>query len=77
MARSPPHMATVRTLAGNDLGARVSSRSSGHQRGAVPSSELEPLQFPRVRPAFKQEALNRSLKLNRLFELYFSNFMKE
>ena len=80
MARSPPHMAKVRTLAGNDLGARVSSRSSERQRGAVPSSELEPLQFrmrPEFVPAFKQEALNRSLKLNGLFELCFRNFMKK
>ena len=78
MARSPPHMAKVRTLAGNDVGARVSTRSSGRQRGAGPSSELEPLQFrmrPEFVPAFKQDALN-SLKLNGLLKLCFRNFMK-
>jgi len=58
----------------------VSSRSSERQRGAVPSSELVPLQFwmrPEFVHAFKQEALNRSLKLNGLFELCFRNFMKK
>jgi hypothetical protein len=73
-------MAKVRTLAGNDLRVRVKTQSSGRQRGAMPSSELVPLQFrmpPEFVRAFKQEALNRGLKLNGLLELCFRDFKKK
>ena len=50
------------------------------QRGAVPSTELVPLQFkmpPEFVKAFKQEALNRGLKLNELLNVCFHEFMKK
>jgi hypothetical protein len=73
-------MAKVRRLAGNDLGARPKTQSGGRQRAAVPSSELVPLQFRMPAEfvhAFKQEALNRGLKLNGLLELCFLDFIKK
>jgi len=50
------------------------------QRGVVPSSELVPLQFrmpPEFVRAFKQEALNRGVKLNELLKIAFDDFMKK
>jgi hypothetical protein len=73
-------MAKVRTLAGNDLRIRAKTESSVRQRGAVPSSELVPLQFrmpPEFVRAFKQEALNRGLKLNGLLKLCFHDLVKK
>jgi hypothetical protein len=50
------------------------------QRGAVPSTELVPLQFRMpsefVR-AFKQAALDRNMKLNELLNEVFNEFMKK
>ena len=49
------------------------------QRGAVPSSELVPLQFrmpPEFVRAFKQAALDRDFKLNELLNEVFIDFMK-
>jgi hypothetical protein len=48
------------------------------QRGAVPSTELVPLQFrmpPEFVRAFKQAALDRDLKLNELLNECFQHFM--
>jgi hypothetical protein len=53
--------------------------SATRQRGVVPSAELVPMQFRMPRQfarAFKQEALNRDLKLNELLDLIFADFMK-
>lgn len=50
------------------------------QRGAVPSSELVPLQFrmpPEFVRAFKQAALDRDMKLNELLNEVFNEFMKK
>ena len=76
-------MAKVQSLDSNDLVVTTpQNRSATPQRGAatsVPSAELIPLQF-RVPPefvrAFKQEALNRNMKLNELLKTCFDEFMK-
>ena len=55
------------------------TQSAGRQRSSVPSSELVPLQFkmpPEFVRAFKQEALNRDMKLNELLNYCFDDFMK-
>lgn len=55
------------------------TQSAGRQRSSVPSSELVPLQFkmpPEFVRAFKQEALNRDMKLNELLSYCFDDFMK-
>jgi hypothetical protein len=56
------------------------SQSVGRPRGAVPSSELVPLQFrmpPEFVRAFKQAALDRDMKLNELFDACFNEFIKK
>jgi hypothetical protein len=52
---------------------------SRRQRGAVPSSELVPLQFrmtPDFVKSYKQAALDRDMKLNELLEHVFDEFMQ-
>jgi hypothetical protein len=54
-------------------------QGASRQRGAVPSSELVPLQFrmtPEFVRAFKQAALDHNMKLNELLNSCFSEFMK-
>jgi hypothetical protein len=76
-------MAKVQSLDSKDLIVSVSqNRSATPQRGAatpVPSAELIPLQF-RMTPdfvrAFKQEALNRDMKLNEFLKTCFDEIMK-
>jgi hypothetical protein len=73
-------MAKVQRLVGNDLSPKLNTpTSAARQRGAVPSDSLVPIQFRM--PAefvrqFKQEALNRGLKLNDLFALCFNELRK-
>jgi hypothetical protein len=53
--------------------------SATRQRGVVPSAELIPMQFrmpPAFVKAFKQAALDRSMKLNELLQTIFDDFMK-
>jgi hypothetical protein len=76
-------MAKVQSLDSKDLIVSVpQNRSATPQRGAAahtPSSELIPLQFrmpPEFVRAFKQEALNRDMKLNELMKTCFDAFMK-
>jgi hypothetical protein len=55
------------------------TQSAVRHRSSVPSSELVPLQFkmpPEFVRAFKQEALNRDMKLNELLNFCFHDFMK-
>jgi hypothetical protein len=63
-----------------DSSAAVPSASkSRRQHGAVPSSELVPLQFrmtPDFVKSYKQAALDRNMKLNELLEHVFDNFMQ-
>ncbi len=63
-------MAKAQSLDSADLvPAKVRSLSASRQRGVVPSAELVPMQFrmpPDFVRAFKQEALNRDMKLNEL-----------
>jgi hypothetical protein len=74
-------MAKTQSLDSSDL--RVSApqnRSATRQRGITPSAELVPLQFrmsPEFVQAFKQEALNRKMKLNELMKTCFNEFIKE
>jgi hypothetical protein len=74
-------MAKAISLTSADLQPdKPKTQSAGRQRGSVPSSELVPLQFrmpPEFVRAFKQEALDRDLKLNELLNLCFNDFMKE
>jgi hypothetical protein len=73
-------MAKTQTLAGSDLKVSYPQTSSAaRQRGAYPSDDLVPIQFKMPREfvvRFKQEALNRGLKLNALFELAFQALTK-
>jgi hypothetical protein len=73
-------MAKTVSLSAADLKPEKPSTSSAvRQRGAVPSSELVPLQFkmpPEFVRAFKQAALDRDLKLNELLKACFDDFMK-
>jgi hypothetical protein len=58
---------------------RLDTKSVSRQRSSVPSSELVPLQFkmpPEFVRAFKQEALNRDMKLNELLNFCFNDFIK-
>jgi hypothetical protein len=58
---------------------QLKTESASRQRSSVPSSELVPLQFkmpPEFVRAFKQEALNRDMKLNELLNYCFDDFMK-
>ena len=72
-------MAKTRVLTGSDLKLRPQIQSAARQRGAVPSAELVPIQFKM--PAdfvrrFKQEALDRGVKLNELFNMSFHALLK-
>jgi hypothetical protein len=73
-------MAKVQRLVGNDLSPQFEAPASAtRQRGAVPSASLVPIQFrmpPDFIREFKQEALNRGLKLNDLFALCFNELRK-
>ncbi len=73
-------MAKTRVLNGSDLKLGPPPlQSASRQRGAVPSAELVPIQFKMsaefVR-RFKQEALDRGVKLNELFAISFDALMK-
>jgi hypothetical protein len=63
-----------------DLSTAAPNQSkSRRQRGAVPSSELVPLQFrmtPDFVKSYKQAALDRDMKLNELLEHVFDEFMQ-
>jgi len=67
-------------LNGSDIKPSYPQNASASvQRGACPSDDLVPLQFKMPREfvtRFKQEALNRGLKLNALFEAAFQALMK-
>jgi hypothetical protein len=73
-------MAKAVSLSSADLQPdKPKTQSAGRQRGSVPSSELVPLQFrmpPEFVRAFKQEALDRGMKLNELLNYCFDDFMK-
>ena len=73
-------MAKAISLSSADLKPeKPKTQSAVRQRGSVPSSELVPLQFrmpPEFVRAFKQEALNRDMKLNELLNFCFDDFMK-
>jgi len=72
-------MAKTVSLSGDDLTpAKVRQESASRQRGVVPSAELVPLQFrmpAEIVRSFKQEALNRGMKLNELFIAIFHESM--
>ena len=74
-------MAKAVALTAADLAPNKPRSQSGmRQRGAVPSSELVPLQFRMSREfvrAFKQAALDRDMKLNELLNVVFADFMKK
>jgi hypothetical protein len=73
-------MAKVQRLVGDDLSPKFDTPASAtRQSGGLPSDSLVPIQFRM--PAdfirqFKQEALNRGLKLNDLFALSFNELRK-
>jgi hypothetical protein len=74
-------MARTRVLNGDDLKlhTRPALQSASQQRGAFPSDALVPMQFrmqPEFAKRFKQEALNRGVKLNELFALAFDALLK-
>lgn len=73
-------MAKVTALTSADLDpTNTKPKSAMLQRGAVPSSELVPLQFrmpPDFVHEFKQEALNRGMKLNELLVYCFHEIRK-
>ncbi len=74
-------MAKTIKLTGTDLEVKKKSVpiSSSSQRGTFPSADLVPLQFrmtPEFVKAFKQEALNRGIKLNELFEEMFAELVE-
>jgi hypothetical protein len=72
-------MAKAISSSSADLTEQPKTQSAGRQRSSVPSSELVPLQFkmpPEFVRAFKQEALNRDMKLNELLNYCFDDFMK-
>lgn len=73
-------MAKTQSLHSDDLIVSApQNRSATRQRGVTPSAELIPLQFrmsPEFVQAFKQEALNRRMKLNELLKECFAVFMK-
>ncbi len=57
----------------------LKTQSAVRQRGSIPSSELVPLQFrmpPEFVRAFKQEALDRGMKLNELLNFCFAEFVR-
>jgi hypothetical protein len=73
-------MAKAVQLSGDDLiPAKVRPLAATRQRGVVPSAELVPMQFkmpPEFARAFKQEALDRNMKLNELLNAIFTESMK-
>jgi hypothetical protein len=73
-------MAKAISLTSADLQPdKPKTQSAVRGRGSVPSSELVPLQFrmpPEFVRAFKQEALDRNMKLNELLNFCFNDFMK-
>lgn len=81
-------MAKSMSLTGDDLVVKSPKNDSATpQRGDaksviekhVPSTELVPMQFrmsPEFAKAFKQEALNRDLKLNELLKECFAALLK-
>jgi hypothetical protein len=73
-------MAKAISLSSADLKPdQPKTQSAVHQRGSVPSSELVPLQFrmpPEFVRAFKQEALDRDMKLNELLNHCFAEFIR-
>jgi len=72
-------MAKPQPLDITDLTPGPRSISATRQRGVVPSAELVPMQFRMPREfvrAFKQEALNRDMRLNELLTLVFADFLK-
>jgi hypothetical protein len=73
-------MAKAISLSSADLKPeKPKTQSAGRQRGSVPSSELIPLQFrmpPEFVRAFKQEALDRDMKLNELLNFCFAEFVR-
>ena len=73
-------MAKAISLSSADLQPdKAKTQSAVRQRGSVPSSELVPLQFrmpPEFVRAFKQEALNRDMKLNELLNFCFAEFVR-
>ena len=73
-------MAKAAQLSGDDLiPAKVRPLAATRQRGVVPSAELVPIQFrmpPEFVRAFKQEALDRNMKLNELLNAVFTENMK-
>ena len=72
-------MAKTRVLTGSDLKLRPQIQSASRQRGTIPSDELIPMQFkmpPEFVRRFKQEALDRGVKLNELFAMAFHALMK-
>jgi hypothetical protein len=73
-------MAKAISLSSADLKPdQPKTQSAVRQRGSVPSSELVPLQFrmpPEFVRAFKQEALDRNMKLNELLNFCFDDFIK-
>jgi hypothetical protein len=73
-------MAKTQSLDSKDLVVSApQNKSATRQRGVTPSSELVPLQFrmpPEFVQAFKQEALNRKMKLNEFMKTCFAEFIK-
>ena len=74
-------MAKAVALTAEDLApTKTRVQTATRQRGVVPSAELVPLQFrmpPEFVKAFKQEALNRDMKLNEFLNYIFADFMKK
>ena len=74
-------MAKAVALTAADLAPnKPRQQTAMRQRGAVPSAELVPLQFrmpPEFVRAFKQAALDRSLKLNELLNECFHEYSKK
>lgn len=72
-------MAKTQSLQSDDLIVSApQNRSASIQRGVTPSADLVPLQFrmpPEFVRAFKQEALNRDMKLNEFMKTCFDAFM--
>lgn len=73
-------MAKAVSVTSDDL-KPVSSRpqASTRQRGAIPSSELVPMQFkmpPEFATAFRVEAAKRGLKYNALLQAAFDALLK-
>jgi hypothetical protein len=71
-------MAKPVSLSAADL-APAKARAGQHQRGAVPSADLTPMQFrmpPDFALAFRIEAAKRGMKYNELLQECFASFLK-